>query len=379
MEFSLNEDQELIRNSIRKLMENECSREYVRECDENERFPEELFKKMAEAGWMGLSIPQEYGGAGGGALDLVLFIEELARNFEAAANIYYTTTVIARGNLLSAGTPEQKEYYLPRLADGELKFAFSLSEPGSGTDAASLITAAVRDGDNFVINGQKLFCSCAQVADRILLLARTSKESKRKGITMFILDPNAPGVTIRNIRKLGLKPMDLNEIFLEDVVIPKEDVLGEVNAGWMNALATLEFERCCLTAINVGAAQAATDIACAYAQERHQFGQSIGKFQMIKEKLARMQMEVDATRYLLYRAAWMVDQGMPTAKESCMAKLHSSNTYMDVARDGMQVMAGYGFTMEYDMQRHYRDAKLSEFGGGTSELMHLLIAGGMGL
>ncbi|MBW1711606.1 MAG: acyl-CoA dehydrogenase family protein [Deltaproteobacteria bacterium] len=377
MDFRLTEEQEIMRDSLRKLLQNECSREYIRECDEQERFPKELFAKMAEAGWMGLSIPPEYGGAGGKALDLVLFIEELARHFEAAANIYYTTTVIARGNFLSAGTDEQKNYYLPRLASGESLMAFSLSEPNSGTDAASLTCSAVPDGDNYIINGQKIFCSCAQIVDHILLMTRTSKESKRRGITMFILDVNTPGVTIRNIKKLGLKPMDLNEIFLDDVVISKDNILGQVNEGWTNALATLEFERCCLTAINVGAAQAATDLACAYAKERRQFGQPIAKFQLIKEKLARMQMEVDATRYLLYRAAWMVDQGLPTAKESCMAKLHSSNTYMDVARDGMQIMAGYGFSMEYDMQRHYRDAKLSEFGGGTSELMHLIIAGNM--
>ena len=378
MEFKLTEEQELMRNSVRKFLEKECLREYVRECDEEEKYPKGLFDKMAKLGWMGLSIPPEYGGSGGKAVELVLFIEEVARHFEAAANIYYTAFIIARGAFLYFGTQEQKDYYLPRLARGEIKIAFSLSEPNSGTDAAGLICAAVPDGDNFIVNGQKIFCSCAQVADKILLMARTDKKSKRKGITMFILDPKAPGVTIRNIRKLGLKPMDLNEIFLEDVVISKKNVVGKVNEGWFNTLATLEFERCCLTAVNVGAAQAAVDIALSYAKERHQFGQPIGKFQMIKEKLARMQMEVDATRLLLYRAAWMVDQGLPTSKESCMAKLHSSNTYMDVVRDGMQIMAGYGFTMEYDMQRHYRDAKLSEFGGGTSELMHLLIAGEMG-
>jgi acyl-CoA dehydrogenase len=334
---------------------------------------------MAKLGWLGLALPEEYGGTGGGAIDLTLFLEELARHFEAAANIYYTTIIIALDALLHSGSEEQKKAYLPRLGRGELKFAFSLTEPNAGTDAASLVCPAVPEGDHFVVTGSKLFCSCAQVADYILLMTRTDKERKHKGITMLLLDPKSPGVTLRQIRKLGLKPMDLNEIFLDDVIIPKANVVGKVNEGWTNVLATLEFERCCLSAINCGAAQGATDMALAYAKERHQFGQPIGKFQLIKQKLARMQMEVDATRTLLYRAAWMVDQGMPTAKESAMAKLHSSNTYMDVVRDGMQVMAGYGFSMEYDMQRHYRDAKLSEFGGGTSELMHILIAGEMGL
>jgi acyl-CoA dehydrogenase len=379
MDFTLTSEQEMLRNSLRKFLQKECPRDYIRECDEQERYPRELFEKMAPLGWLGLAIPPEYGGSGGKAVDLVLFVEELARHFEAAANIYYTTIIIAVDNILHFGTEDQKNELLPKIAGGELRFAFSLSEPNSGTDAASLVCAAVPDGDNFLINGQKIFCSCAQVADYILLMARTDKQRKHKGITMFMLDPKTSGVTLRNIRKLGLKPMDLSEIFLDNVVIPKGRLIGKVNEGWTNVLATLEFERCVLTAVNCGAAQAATDMALAYAKERHQFGQPIGKFQMIKEKLARMQMEVDATRSLLYRAAWMVDQGLPTAKESAMAKLHSSNTYMSVARDGMQVMAGYGFTMEYDMQRHYRDAKLSEFGGGTAELMHIIIAGEMGL
>lgn len=379
MDFSLSPEQEMLRNSLRKFLQKECSKEYIRECDEQESFPRELFDKMAELGWMGLAVPTEYGGAGGGAVDLVLFIEELSRHFEAAANIYYTTIIIGLDAILHFGTQTQKNEYLPRIAKGEMKFAFSLSEPNAGTDAASLVCSAVQDGERFVINGQKIFCSCAQVADYILLMARTDKQRKHKGITMFMLDPRSPGVTLRNIRKLGLKPMDLNEIFLDNVIISAENVVGKVNEGWTNVLATLEFERCCLTAVNCGAAQAVVDMALEYAKERHQFGQPIGKFQMIREKLARMQMEVDATRALLYRAAWMVDQGLPTAKESAMAKLHSSNTYMSAVRDGMQIMAGYGFSMEYDMQRHYRDAKLSEFGGGTSELMHLIIAGEMGL
>lgn len=379
MDFDLTEQQTVSRDSLRALLKREVTPEYVRACDEEERFPTALYQALSKAGWLGLPIPEAYGGAGSNCMDLALFLEEMAYHFEAAANIYYTTVVIAADALTHFGSEEQKQALLPKLARGELRFALSLSEPNSGSDAASLRTRAVLEGDHWVVNGQKMFCSCAQVADYILLMARTDLDvPKHQGITMFLLDAKTPGVDIRQLKKLGLKPMDLNEIFLTDVRIPKENVIGEVNRGWQNVLKTLDYERCCLSAVNVGAAQSAFDKAYAYTNEREQFGQKISQFQLSKAKLADMQMEIDAARMLLWRSAFLVDKGIPNPKESAMANLFSSESYVRTALNGMRLMGGWGYLMEYDMQRHFRDSKLAEIGGGTSEILRIVIARELG-
>lgn len=373
MDFRLTDEQTLVQESVRAFLAKECPVEYVRSCDEQEVYPAELFQKMAKLGWTGIPIPTEFGGGGGSCMDLIVFLEQLAYRFEAAANIFYTSIVIAAEALRHFGSERQKREFLPKLATGEIRFAFSLSEPNSGSDAASLRTRAVLDGDHWVVNGQKMFCSCAQVADRILLMCRTDTAApKHDGISMLLLDPKAPGVEIRRLKKLGLKPMDLNEIFLTDVRIPKDNVIGEVNRGWRNATKTLDYERCCLSAVNVGAAQGCLDLALNYSKERQQFGQPISSFQFTKGKLVDMQMEIDAARLLLYRSAWLVDQGVSNPKESAIANLWSSETYVRTALNGMRIMGGWGYLMEFDMQRHFRDSKLAEIGGGTSEILRII-------
>ena len=375
MDFELNEQQRIMCAGLRQFLTRECPIEYVRECDEAERFPHELYKKLANEGWLGLPIAEQYGGTGGSCTDLVVFLEEFASHFEAGANIYYTTIVIAADAISHFGTEEQKRSLLPRLARGEIRFAFSLSEPHSGSDAASLRTLASRDGDEWVINGQKMFCSCAQEADYILLMARTNKEvPKHEGISMILLDPKSPGVEMRKIKKLGLKPMDINEIFLTNVRVPIANIIGEVDNGWQNALKTLDYERCCLSAVNVGAAQSCLDKALAYTKEREQFGQKIASFQLSRAKLADMDMEIDAARLLLYRSAALVDRGIANNKESAIANLFSSETYVRAALNGMRLMGGWGYLMEFDMQRHFRDSKLAEIGGGTSEILRIIIS-----
>lgn len=375
MDFELSEEHRLIKDNVRAFMARECPIEYVRKCDGDAAFPHELFAKMAKLGWLGMPIPEAHGGSGGSCMDLVMFLEELAMHFEAAANIYYTTVVIAADALGHFGTDAQKMSLLPKLAQGEMRFAFSLSEPNSGSDAASLQTRARLEGDEWVVSGQKMFCSCAQEADFILLMARTDPDApKHKGITMLLLDPESAGVTMRKLDKLGLRPMDINEIFLDDVRIPRDNVVGAVNEGWGNVLKTLDFERCCLSAVNVGAAQAALNLAVAYSKERTQFGQPISSFQFTRGKLVDMQMEIDSARLLLYRSAWLVDQGIANPKESAMANLASSETYVRTALNGMRIMGGWGYLMEFDMQRHFRDSKLAEIGGGTSEILRLIVS-----
>lgn len=375
MDFDLSPAQQEMRDALRAFLLRECPIEYVRECDEAERFPVELFDKLAAQGWLGLPIPEAYGGTGGSCTDLAVFLEELAWHFEAAANCYYTTVVIAADALTHFGSEEQKRTLLPQLAQGKIRFAFSLSEPNSGSDAASLRTKAVLEGDEWVINGQKMFCSCAQVADYILLMARSDATApKHDGITMFLLDPKAKGVDIRRLKKLGLKPMDLNEIFLSDVRIPRDGIVGAVNQGWRNVLKTLDYERCCLSAVNVGAAQSCLDKALAYTKEREQFGQKISSFQLTRAKLADMEMEIDAARLLLHRSAALVDRHIPNNKQSAIANLYSSEAYVRAAMSGMRLMGGWGYLMEFDMQRHFRDSKLAEIGGGTSEILRIVIS-----
>lgn len=375
MDFDMTESQRAMKDALRAFLLKECPIEYVRQCDEAERYPSELFAKLAAQGWLGLPIPEAYGGTGGSCTDLAVFLEELAMHFEAAANIYYTTIVIAADALSHFGSEAQKRDLLPRLARGEIRFAFSLSEPNSGSDAASLRTRAVRRGDEWVIDGQKMFCSCAQVADYILLMARTNAEApKHDGISMILLDPKAPGVEIRRLKKLGLLPMDLNEIFLTDVRVPVDRIVGEVDRGWRNVLKTLDYERCCLSAVNVGAARSCLDKALAYTKEREQFGQKIAQFQLTRAKLADMEMEIDAARLLLYRSATLVDRGIPNNKESAIANLYSSEAYVRAALNGMRLMGGWGYLMEFDMQRHFRDSKLAEIGGGTSEILRIVIS-----
>ena len=375
MNFDLSDEQIAMRDALRAFLRKECPIEYVRECDEAERFPHELYAKLAAQGWLGIPIAEEYGGTGGSCSDLAVFLEEFAAHFEAGANIYYTTVVIAADAISHFGSEDQKRELLPKLARGEIRFAFSLSEPNSGSDAASLRTRAELVGNQWVINGQKMFCSCAQEADYILLMARTDAEApKHDGITMFLLDPKAQGVEIRKLKKLGLKPMDLNEIFLTDVHVPAGDIIGDVNRGWRNVLKTLDYERCCLSAVNVGAAQSCLDKALAYTKEREQFGQKISQFQLTRAKLADMEMEIDAARLLLYRSADLVDRGIPNNKQSAVANLASSETYVRAAMSGMRMMGGWGYLMEFDMQRHFRDSKLAEIGGGTSEILRIVIS-----
>ena len=380
MDFGFSEEQEMFRKSIRDFMRKECPADFVRNCDENEIFPREVIQKMAGLGWLSIQVGEEYGGMGCGPIELGLFLEEVARGMNGLAQSVYSSVIFAADYIMRFGNEDQKKNFLPKIGEGRLFFAFALTEPGSGSDAASLRTSAVQNGDHFILNGQKTFCSCAEVADYIYTATRTDKKApKHKGISTFLVPRGAPGVEIRRIKKLGQKNMDLCDIFFTDTPVSKENMVGNLNEGWINILHNVGRERFYLSAICVGAAQAVLETALQYAKEREQFGEPIGHFQLIKEKLANMQMELDAARLLMYRAAWNIQQGLPYDKEASIAKLFSSEMYMRAASQGLQILGGYGYTMEYDMQRHFRDAKMYEIGGGTSEIQRLIIAHNMGL
>ncbi|HLF15040.1 MAG TPA: acyl-CoA dehydrogenase family protein, partial [Bacteroidota bacterium] len=277
MDFRFTQEQEMFRDSIDEFMKKECPRDFVRHCDENSIFPREVIRKMAKLGWLCIQVPEEYGGMGCGPVELGLFLEQVARGMNGLAQCVYSSVIFAADYILKFGSESQKMSFLPRIADGDLLFAFALTEPNSGSDAASLRTAAVKNGGCFLINGQKTFCSCADVADYIYTAARTdTKAPKHKGISTFLVPREAPGLEVKGIRKLGHKNMSLSDIFFEDTPVPEENMVGNLNEGWINILHNVGRERFYLSAICVGSAQAVLDSALQYAMEREQFGKPIG-------------------------------------------------------------------------------------------------------
>ena len=282
--------------------------------------------------------------------------------------------------VLQHGSREQKENLLPKVARGELSFCFGLSEPQAGSDAAALTTRAVPAGDGYVINGQKVFTSGMDISDYCLLVTRTSTgERKQQGITNFLVDTKSPGIEIRKIGTLGQRAIGTTQVFYTDVKVPATAVLGAVDRGWEAVDAYLWYERLCLSAARTGAATAAFDYALEYAKSRRQFGRPIGQFQAIAHKLADMKVMLDVSRMLVYRYAWLMAQGKATRHDAAVVKLHTGETYKTVADMGLQILGGYGYCMEYPMQRFFRDSRLATIGAGTSEIQRNIIARGLGL
>jgi len=380
MKFGLNEEQRILKNSVTDFMEKESPPEYVRELEEKEVYPYEIYEKMAKLGWFGLPIPEEYGGSGLGAIDLVVVGEEMSRfSYEIAAG--FGISIFCGLNILEHGSEEQKMLYIPKMIENKIRLSISITEPNAGSDAASLATSAVRDGDNWVINGQKTFQTASDAKDTIMsVYVRTDRNvPKHKGISLILVPNYAPGVEVRRLKMLGRKMLHTNEIFFEDVRVPKENLVGDLNGGWKILLSGLELERlfCCSTFI--GSSQTVVDLALEHSKQRVQFGRPIGTFQAIGHMLADMQTEVDAAHLLVHRAAWMLDQGMPCMKEVSMAKLFSSETYARLSNQGMQIMGGYGYSMEYDMQRHFRDSRIITVSAGSSQIQRTVICREMGL
>jgi alkylation response protein AidB-like acyl-CoA dehydrogenase len=380
MNFGFTEEQNILRKSVSDFMEKECPTEYVKELDEREAYPYELYGKMAKLGWFGLPFPEEYDGSGMGAMDLVIVGDEMSRFFfEIAAG--FGIGIFCGLNILEHGSEEQKKFYIPRMIKNEIRLSIAITEPNAGSDAASLMTSAVLDGDNWVINGQKTFQTAADAKDNILCLyVRTDKNvAKHKGISMILVPNDTPGVEMRRIKTIGRKMLHTNEIFFEDVRVPKGNLVGDLNGGWKMLLSGLRLERLYVCSTYIGASQTLVNLALGHAKQRVQFGRPIGTFQAIGHMLADMQTEVDAARLLVYRAAWMYDQGLPCMKEISMAKLYGSEAYVRLANQGMQIMGGYGYTMEYEMQRHFRDSRILTVSAGSSQMQRTVIAREMGL
>ena len=381
MDFTFTEEQNILRESIAKVMENEIGMDYVRQCDEAGEYPYVFYDKAVELGWLGLAFPEKYGGLGGNAIDLVILAEEISRyayDLAVAIGITMFNTL----SVVYFGTPEQKEYYIPKAINGEIRMSICITEPGAGSDAASLKTEAVKKGAHYLINGQKVFSTGAHAKNNVIkLFARTDKttEKKHRGITAFLVPADTKGITIRRIKTLGRHIIGTNEIFFDDVKIPEKNILGGLNNGWKMMMSSLELERTYGAAAYVGNSQAILDAALQYAKERVQFGKPIGDNQAIAFMLADMATELDAGRLMVYRAAWNISQGIPSFKEVSMAKHFNSLMFTRHAAMGMQIMGGYGYCMEYDMQRYFRDSRITTIIAGTSEIQRIIIARAMGL
>jgi alkylation response protein AidB-like acyl-CoA dehydrogenase len=380
MDFSFTPDQETLRDHLRQLLDEVCPPEYAERCDREARPPREAYDALAGHGWLGLSLPAEHGGMGGSAIDLAILLEEAGRHFEELGIWLFRTLTYGGYAVLQHGTSEQKQTLLPKVLRGETSFCLGLTEPDSGSDAASLTTRATPAGEAYLINGQKVFTSGMDISDYCLLVTRTATTGRpQQGITNFLVDTKLPGIEVRKIATLGQRAIGTTQVFYNDVEVPRTMVLGKVDHGWEAVDAYLWYERLCLSAARTGAAQAAFDYALAYAKTRKQFGRPIGKFQAISHKLADMKVMLDVSRMLVYRYAWLMAEGKASRQDAAVLKLYTGETYKTVSDLGMQILGGYGYCMEYPMQRFFRDSRVAVIGGGTSEIQRNIIARGLGL
>jgi alkylation response protein AidB-like acyl-CoA dehydrogenase len=373
MDFALSDDQREIQALAREVAKEKIE-PHAAEWDREHRFPRELFTELAELGLMGVCIPEEYGGAGADFVSYILVLEELSR---ADAGVGVTVAVHTSAvtlPILGFGTDEQRSRFVPPLARGETLGAFALTEPEAGSDAGSLRTAAREDGDGWRISGSKQWITNGSHAGTFLLFARTDPDTPGpKGVSAFVLDADHVRVT-REEEKLGLNSSVTSDLVVEDARVGRDRLLHEEGKGFEVAMTTLDGGRIGIAAQALGIAQAAYDAARAYALERRQFGKRIGDFQAIQWKLADMATEIDAARLLVYRAAWLREQGRPHGEEGAKAKLFASETARRQTGEAIQILGGYGYTKEFPVERYYRDAKITEIYEGTSEIQRLVIA-----
>ena len=374
MDFQLNDEQEQLRRSVREFAEKEI-RPHVMEWDEASQFPMDTVKELGRMGLLGTIFPVEYGGAGMGYIEYVIAIEELSRVDGSVGIIVAAHTSLCSNHIFIAGTEDQKRKYIPKLATGEFIGAWGLTEPGSGSDAGGARMTAVRKGNNWVLNGNKTFCTNGHYADVLVVIAVTDKTAHTHGLSAFIVEKDTKGFRPgKKENKLGLRASDTSELIFEDCVIPAENLLGKEGDGFIDAMRTLDGGRISIAALGLGMAQGAYESALKYSKQRKQFGKAISEFQAIQWKLADMAVEIDAARLLTMRAADMKDKGMKTTQESAMAKLYSSEVAVRCANEGVQIHGGYGFIKDYPAEKFYRDVKLCTIGEGTSEIQRLVIA-----
>jgi len=380
LDFEPTNEQRMMRAAIERLVQRLCPVDKVREWDRDGVFPEGVYQAMVEAGLVAMVVPSRYGGLGSSMMDCTILFEEVAR-----PSVDFATRIglQAWGSMILAdfASEDLRTEILPQVVQGKLKLSFSLTEPGAGSDAASLTTAAHREGDGWVLRGQKVFSSGAHAPDNMMIVAaRTSRhENRHEGISLFLVPNTLTGITINRLDVIGRRILGLTEIFFDEVRISSRFLIGEEGKGWGYIGRHFERERITLAANYIGCARSAFDEALAYARERRQFGRPIGQFQAVAHSLADMATELEAGRWMTAVAAWRYDQGHPCRKEATMAKLYVSEMLQRVTAAGMQILGGHAYTTDHSIQRHWRDARNATVGGGTSQIQRQLIARELGL
>ena len=374
MDFGYTLEHQQLRKTVRAFCEAEI-RPHVMEWDESQTFPDQVFRKLGEMGVLGAVFPEDLGGSGYSYVDYSLVIEELARVDPSVALCAAAHVSLCTNHIYLAGSEEQKQRYIPKLASGEWIGSWALTEPESGSDAGGTHTRAVREGDCWVINGSKTFTTNGQVADVCVVMAVTDRAASSHGISAFLVEKGTTGFRPgKKENKLGMRCSPTNEMILADCGVPAAQLCGKQGEGFVDALRVLDGGRISIAALAVGIAQGAYEAALRYSKQRKQFGRFISEFQAIQHKLADMATDIDASRLLTQRAAWMKDSGQNVNKESAMAKLFASETAVRVADEAVQVHGGYGFLKDYPVEKFYRDVKLCTIGEGTSEIQRLVIA-----
>ena len=375
MDFELPEQHQILRAQVRDFCEREV-RPHAKRWDRDEHFPREIVAGLAELGLLGIRIPEEYGGAGMDMLAYAICVEECARVDGSLALTVASHNGLGTGHVLRFGNEAQKRKYLTRASSGEWLAAWALTEPGSGSDSAGLQTTAVRDGDDWLINGTKMFITQGSVAGFCVVLARSNKAvPAQHGITAFIVETTTPGYSAsKKLEKYGCRSSDTVEVTLDNVRVSDAQRLGEVDQGFLDTMRILDGGRVSIAAMALGLGRGALEMAVRYAKDRHAFGKSIAEFQAIQWLLADGKTELDAAELLIQRAAWLADHGRRFTAEASMAKLYASEAATRVCNNSMQIHGGYGYTREFDIERHLRDVKLCEIGEGTSQVQRMVIA-----
>jgi len=383
MNFELTKSQQMIEKAIADFMKKECPPEYTRELDQKKQFPDAVWQKLADNGFLGVAIPETYGGSGGDIMDYVLVIKEICKGSIAVGFGFFLSICFGGKSIGLYGTEEQKKHYLPDLVNGKCKFSLSLTEPGGGTDIiGALDTRAEVIDDHYIINGQKTFISGADVADYFITVLRTDENSKKKsqGISILIVDAKTPGIKINPIPKMAIPAVSACEVFYDNVKVPKSALLGTEGEGWYQLVSTLDNERIGVAAMTLGLAEGIFDLVVKYAKDRRAFGKPIGQFQSIQHYLAKNKVEMDAAKMLLFKSAWLQSRNKRCDVEASMAKYYASKVSFEVVSKAISIMGGYGVMDEYDVGRHLHAAKLFTLAPISNEMaLNYIGTAGLGL
>jgi len=375
----LTDDQRMMREGVLDLLGRHLPWEKIRTLDEAREFPHEAYNALADAGYIGIFYPEELGGMGGSFKDIAVFMETLGYYYTGIAQAITTSAIYAGMHVAKFGSPEMKKEIVPKIVSGEAKLALAMSEPGTGSDVAGIKTNAVQQGDQYVVNGSKVWITCAHVADYLVAIVKTDPQARHSGISTLLIPTNTPGVTIRPLQMLGRRTTHANEVFFDNVRVPVANLIGAEGKAWKNIMSCLALERMGLAAISAGHCYKITEYARDYARDRIQFGQPISQFQVIQHKLVDMLIMAEGARNAVHRVADLLDAGHPVVTEASIAKIVATENNFKCADVGMQVLGGAGYSMEYDMQMFFRDSRVGPIGGGTNEIQRNILAKQMDL